>query len=398
MPSGNADARDQRLYPGHHAGVSAGALRLITDPAEFDDLLQRLARESLVAVDTEAASFHRHRDRVYLLQLSNRTDTYLVDPLAVDGLPGFGDLLANPAIELVFHDADYDLRLLGFEFGFRAARLFDTRVAAQFLNEPGIGLAALLEKYIGVHPDKRFQRADWSARPLPPAMLEYAAMDTRHLPVLRDILRERLAGLGRLEWAEEECALLTAVRWPDAEPPEVAALSVKGARALSPRALAVFRELYVWRARTADGLDRAAFRIVGNETLFVLAERPPADVQALGATRGMGRDIAERRGPEILAAIRRGLAIPEEELPRFVRGPRHRPDPAFEARMERLKAVRGDLVARLSLAPGVLAPNWLLETIAREAPATLEDLRGLIGIRRWQVGAFGPDLVKAVHA
>jgi ribonuclease D len=377
--------------------VSAGALRLITDPAEFGDLLQSLTREPLVAVDTEAASFHRHRDRVYLLQLSTRAGTHLVDPLAVIGLPGFGELLADPAIELVFHDADYDLRLLGFEFGFRAARLFDTRVAAQFLNEPGIGLAALLEKYIGVRPDKRFQRADWSARPLAPAMLEYAAMDTRHLPVLRDILRERLAELGRLEWAEEECALLTAVRWPEAEPADVAALSVKGARALSPRALAVFRELYVWRARTAEGLDRAAFRILGNETLFALAERPPADTQGLGATRGVGREAAERRGPEILAAIRRGLAIPEEELPRFIRGPRHRPDPAFEARLERLKAVRAVLVSRLSLAPGVLAPNWLLEAISREAPASLEDLGRATGIRQWQLRAFGTELLKAVR-
>ena len=377
--------------------MSAGALRLIEDPVEFAGLLHSLSREPLVAVDTEAASFHRHRDRVYLLQLSTRADTHLVDPLAVVGLPGFGELLADPAIEFVFHDADYDLRLLGFEFGFRAARLFDTRVAAQFLNEPGIGLAALLEKYIGVRPDKRFQRADWSARPLTQPMLEYAAMDTRHLPVLRDILRERLAGLGRLEWAEEECALLTAVRWPAAEAPEVAALGVKGARALSPGALAVFRELYSWRARTAEGLDRAAFRVMGNEAMFALAERPPTDVQGLGAIRGVGRDTAERRGPEILAAIRRGLAIPEEELPRYVRSPRHRPDPAFEARLERLKAVRADLVSRLSLAPGVLAPNWLLEAIARETPASLDELRRVDGIRRWQVGAFGTDLLKAVQ-
>jgi ribonuclease D len=112
----------------------------------------------------------------------------------------------------------------------------------------------------------------------------------------------------------------------------------------------------------------------------------------------VGRDSAERRGPEILAAIRRGLAIPEEELPRFIRGPRHRPDPAFDARLERLKALRADLVSKLSLAPGVLAPNWLLEAIAREAPATLEELRRVDGIRRWQVGAFGAELLKAVHA
>src|SRR5919201_1473440 len=107
-------------------------------------------------------------------------------------------------IEIVFHDADYDLRLLHQEYGFSATNLFDTRIAAQLLNEPGVGLAALLEKYLAVRLDKRFQRADWSARPLSPEMLEYAASDTRHLPELRDLLRTRLEAKGRLDWALEE--------------------------------------------------------------------------------------------------------------------------------------------------------------------------------------------------
>jgi ribonuclease D len=376
--------------------VTGGPLRLVEDPAEFQGLIARLRTAPLVAVDTEAASFHRHRDRVYLVQLSTRTETHLVDPLAVQGLPGLGELLADPAIECVFHDADYDLRLLAYEFGFRAANLFDTRVAAQFLNEPGIGLAALLEKYLGVRQDKKFQRADWSARPLTPAMLDYAANDTRHLPELRDVLRERLRTAGRLAWAEEECALLTVVSWPTAEPPEIAALGVKGARALSPRALAVFRELYVWRARTAETLDRAAFRVMGNEAMFALAERPPADLAALAAVRGVGRDAVERRGREILAAIRRGLDLPDDQLPRFARAPRFRPDPTFEARLERLKALRAGLAARLQLAPGVLAPNWLLEAIARAGPPTAELLSQVEGIRRWQVNEFGHEIVGAV--
>ena len=370
---------------------------LIQTLPEYTDLLERLRLEPLVAVDTEAASFHRHKDRVYLLQLSTRTETHLVDPLAVAGLPGFGELLADPAIELVFHDADYDLRLLGYEFGFRAATLFDTRIAAQFLNEPGIGLAAMLEKYVGVTPDKRFQRADWSVRPLTQPMLEYAAMDTRHLPVLRDILRDRLTERGKLTWAEEEFALATAVRWPAPESPEVAALSMKGARALSPRGLAVFRELYVWRTRTAETLDRAAFRIIGNEALIALAERTPKEAAGLAAIPGVGKDLVERRGPEILAAIERGLQVPESDLPRFPRAARHRPDPAFEGRLERLKALRVRLVGRLDLQPGVISPNWLLEAVARAAPRSLEELGKVEGIRRWQISQFGNELLDAAQ-
>ena len=154
------------------------AVRLVDSRAELDRLFARLRGAPLLAVDTEAASFHRYTDRVYLLQVSSRDETAVVDPLAVGGLDPLGDVLADPGVEVVFHDADYDLRLLDREYGFQAARVFDTRVAAQLLNEPGIGLAALLEKHLGVRLDKRFQRADWSARPLSTPMLEYGAADT----------------------------------------------------------------------------------------------------------------------------------------------------------------------------------------------------------------------------
>ena len=370
---------------------------LLADQDGLAALLERLRAEPLLAVDTEAASFHRYHDRVYLLQVSTRTHTWLIDPLGVAGLPGLGDVLLDPAIEIVFHDADYDLRLLHHEFGIRAARLFDTRIAAQFLNEPGIGLATLLEKYFGVKLDKRYQRADWSLRPLSPPMLAYAAEDTRWLPELRDLFRSRLADMGRLAWVEEEFELLTRVQWAAPATPEEAALGVKGARALKPRALAVFRELYVWRDRTAAALDRAAFRVLGNEALFLLAERTPRTLAQLAAVPGVGKETVSRRGDEVLAAIARGLAVPEDQLPRYTRGPRYRPDPAFDARVERLKAMRATAAERLNLQPGVLAPNWLLEAVARAVPGTREDLARVEGLRRWQVEAIGEELLEAVR-
>ena len=250
-------------------------VRLIQDQAQLESLFQRLSGEPLLAVDTEAASFHRFHDRIYLLQLSTRNETAVVDPLAVTSLQPLAVALANPDIEIVFHDADYDLRLLGLEYGIRATKLFDTRIAAQLLNEPGVGLAALLEKYLDVRLDKRFQRADWSARPLSPEMLEYAAADTHHLPELRDILRERLRERGRLAWAEEEFALATEVRRsaPDAEEP--AYLRLKGAKALPGRSLAVLRELHEWRDQLARRTDRAAFRILNNEPMLADGQVAP---------------------------------------------------------------------------------------------------------------------------
>ncbi len=301
-------------------------VRLIQSQAELEGLFERLRGEPLLAVDTEAASFHRYRDRVYLLQLSSRLETAVVDPLAVTSLAPLGAALADPKIEIVFHDADYDLRLLGQEYGFRGSNLFDTRIAAQLLNEPGVGLAALLEKYLDVRLDKRYQRADWSARPLTSEMLAYAAADTRHLPILRDILRDRLRELGRLDWAEEEFQLLTAVRRTAPEPNEAGYLRIKGARALNGRAQAVLRELFQWREEVARRSDKAAFRILNNEPMLLMAKTPPRDLAALKGVKGVGNEQADRRGKEILSAVQRGLDVPDRDLPRVERPLRHQPD------------------------------------------------------------------------
>jgi ribonuclease D len=372
-------------------------VRLIETQADLERLFQRIKTEPLIALDTEAASFHRFRDRVYLLQLSSRQETAVVDPLSISSLAPLGELLLDPKIEIVFHDADYDLRLLGHEYGLRATNLFDTRIAAQLLNEPGVGLAALLEKYLGVRLDKRYQRADWSARPLTPEMLEYAAADTRHLPLLRDTLRSNLSERGRLEWAEEEFDLLSTAPRAIAEPDEPGYLRLKGAKALNGRALAVLRELFQWREELARRTDKAAFRILNNEPLLFMAKSPPQDLAALKAVRGVGTEQAERRGREILAAVRRGLDIPERDLPRIERRYRPPPDQAFEARLERLKAARNDLAVQYDLAPGVLCPNGILETIARINPTTLQQMAEIRELRRWQLREIGGGLLAALH-
>jgi len=362
----------------------------------FDDLLPELAAGGQLAVDTEAASFHRYSDRVYLLQLSSRERTLVVDPLAVTDLGRFGAVLADPGVEIVFHDADYDLRLLEREFGIRATKLFDTRVAAQLLDEPGIGLAALLEKYQGVTLDKRFQRADWSRRPLSEDMLRYAATDTMHLLQLRDVLAERLEAAGRTAWAAEEFALLEDVRWGPAEDEEPAWLRLKGAKALKPRELAVLRELHTWRDEQARRLDRAAFRVLNNEPMLAMARAMPAELEALKDIPGIGSETISRRGPQLLAAIERGRAIPDNRLPRLERPPRRAPDPILEARVERLKALRNRLAPKLGLQPGVLCPNGTLEAIARANPRTLEELAAVPELRHWQRREIGRELLAAV--
>lgn len=373
----------------------ADAVRLIERQADFDELLGELRGADLLAVDTEAASFHKYHDRIYLLQLSTRDVTAVVDPLTVTEMGGLGAVLADPGVEIIFHDADYDLRLLDHQYQLHPTALFDTRIAAQLLNEPGVGLAALLEKYLGLQLDKRFQRADWSARPLSAPMLAYAAADTHYLPQLRDLLKAQLEAKNRWFWAEEEFGLLASIRWHERQDDdEPGWLKMKGAKALKGLSLAILRELWQWREATAKRLDKAAFRILNNEPMLAIAQSPPTDLTGLSAVKGISTDLLERRGKELLKAVERAKALPEAKWPKVARVQRRPPDPAYEARLDALKLKRNALAKEFELQPGVLCPNGILEGIARLQPTTPAALGDVPGIRRWQVTELGTALLE----
>lgn len=366
------------------------------DSAEAADrFLASIAGTRLLALDTEGASFHRYVDRIYLLQLSTEQRHAIIDPLKVDSPASLGALLESRAVEVVFHDADYDLRLLHQDYGWRVTNIFDTRVAAQLLGIKAFGLAALLESFFGVRLDKKHQRADWSMRPLPDDMLRYAAQDTMHLLQLRDRLHDALDRQGRLHWAREEFERLEGTRW--AAEDGSAFLRLKGARDLSRRELAVLRELVSWREGIAKAQDRSAFRVAGNEVLLALAKAPPASLAEVDATRGLSRSITARHGASLLDAVRRGLAVPDEELPKFPKGQRWDRDPDFEGRVSALKAVRDRRAAELELDPGVLCPRERLEAIARRKPTSAEELLEVPDVRRWQVEVLGDEFLKALR-
>jgi ribonuclease D len=377
-------------------GNSETALYL-DKPAEVERFLNEISGVKELALDTEGASFHRFLDRIYLLQISTRERNAIIDPLPIGSPPKLGELLENNAIEVVFHDADYDLRLLHQDYGWHVTAIFDTRVAAQLLGIKSFGLAALLEQFFDVKLDKKHQRADWSMRPLPRDMLEYAAQDTRYLLQLRDQMKSELQRRERWHWAQEEFARLEGTRW-EAEEEMEGFLRLKGARDLTRRELAVLREVARWRDEMAAQLDRATFRVMGNEVLFDLARKAPRNITELSSIKGMPRGMVERGGSDLVAAIRRGLEAPEAELPKFPRGQRWNKDRDFDDRVGRLKTVRDSAASRLELDPGVLCSRERLENVARSGAKTIEDLEKVPGLRRWQIEQMGADFLKALKS
>lgn len=370
---------------------------LYIDSSEAADrFLASIAGTRAIALDTEGASFHRYVDRIYLLQLSTDRRHAIIDPLKVVSPTALGTMLESRDIEVVFHDADYDLRLLHQDYGWRVTNIFDTRVAAQLLGIKAFGLAALLDSYFGVRLDKKHQRADWSMRPLPGDMLEYAAQDTMHLLQLRQRLNDDLARKGRLHWAQEEFERLEGTQWDESEE-DTSFLRIKGARDLTRRELAILRELVAWRDGVAKELDRSTFRVAGNDVLLVLAREGPTTVAAVEVIKGLSRSIVARHARAILDAISRGKALPESDLPKFPRGPRWARDPDYEDRVAALKSVRDRRAAELELDPGVLCPRERLEAIARRKPTSVDELMEVPDVRKWQVEVLGADLVDAVR-
>jgi ribonuclease D len=227
-------------------------------------------------------------------------------------------------------------------------------------------------------------------------MLEYAALDTRWLLDLRTRLRGDLEKAGRWHWAQEEFERAEGTQWTGDE--SQAFLKLKGARDLTRRELARLRELVLWRDDIARELDRATFRVAGNEVLLDLAKAAPTSPAELSKVKGFPRSMSESRTQGLLEAIRRGNAVPDADLPRFPKAVRWDRDPDFDDRVGRLKAIRDAAAERLSLDPGVLCSRDRMEAVARKMPGSLEAFAEIPELRRWQVEVLGEGFLKSLRS
>ncbi|MHB1193174.1 MAG: ribonuclease D [Longimicrobiales bacterium] len=375
----------------------------VRDASQADGLRRDLASSSRIALDCEAAGFHRYSDRLCLLQITTESDTYILDPLAFDPSELLRSVLEDPSIPVLMHGADYDLRLLDRDLGILLRGLFDTQVAAALLGEQALGLQALLESRLGVSLSKKYQRADWAERPLADGMLEYAADDTRYLFRLADVLAGELAAAGRTAWAAEECRFLeesATGKGDAAAEPEDPVTRVKGARDLTPREVTALRDALEWRDGMARERDKAPFRVVGDQPLLEAVLRRPLDQRELAEIKGFPVGLARSEGIELLNRFDRVAQLPDEELRPYPRSPRRggpgRAAPDAEELAEKLKVARNKRADELGLDRGTLMANALVQAIAVQRPATLEALARLDGIRGWQVEAVGQVLLEVL--
>jgi ribonuclease D len=353
----------------------------------LQEVILDLQDQPSLAVDTESNSLYVYHERVCLIQISTPQRDYLIDPLALHDLSSLGPIFDAPAQEKIFHASEYDLIGLKRDFGFRFAHLFDTMIAARILGIAQFGLAPLLELKLGVCVDKHFQRANWGTRPLSPAMLDYARLDSHYLFQLRDILKNELIERDLLDLAEEDFRLACDVKTPANGDRTAQCWKVAGSQHIEPAQAAMLQELCSYRDEQARRLNLPLFKIFSNELLMELVLQPPQSLEELATYKGMNARMVRNYGAGLMEAITKG-----GKRPQVTREPRIRPSDAFLKRVEGLKDWRKKTARELKVESDVVLPREILEQIAERNPRTSSDLAEIMHKVPWRYEHFGDPI------
>ncbi|HEY3829956.1 MAG TPA: HRDC domain-containing protein [Solirubrobacteraceae bacterium] len=293
--------------------------RELDEPGVLASLATQAWDSGRLALDTEFMGEGRYRTLLCLVQLAVPDETAglrieLIDPLReeLDGAP-LAAVLADPAVELVVHAGRQDVALVRRRFETEVSNVFDTQVAAGFAGLPAqCSYDTLLTQLLGVRVSKSASFTRWDARPLSAEQLTYAREDVVHLLELAAELQGRLAALGRLEWARQECAALE--RSSDVRDLDAVFARLPRIRGLNGASQGVARELVQWRERTAAAGDRPVQSILSDAVLVEIAKRRPTSTGALEQIRGVAQSSMRRRGAEVLEAVQKGSERPPQPL------------------------------------------------------------------------------------
>ena len=349
-----------------------------------------------IALDIEGDSMFHYQEKVCLIQMEANGQTVVIDPLKINDISPIRPLLENPKIEKVIHGADYDIRSMYRDFGISIVNLFDTQLASMYMGWTETSLEAVVGRHFGVELDKKYQKKNWSRRPLPEKMVAYAASDVAYLIPLSRYLSQELKKRGRLAWVTEECRLLSGVRPPKNNDGPMF-IKFKGAGRLEPRQLGTLEALLQMRNAIARQKDRPLFKIIGNMALKKIAMAPPVDLKRLRAGKALSDKQFEMYGKAVMEAVRNAMQIPTVQLPIYPRQRSPRVPRQVPARVKTLRTWRDQTAERFDLDSALLLNRALIKAIAIENPDTIEKLSMVEGIHNWQVDAFGDDILKALQ-
>ena len=356
----------------------------------LNQLIEDLSAQSRIAVDTESNSLHAYREQVCLIQFSTPKKDYVIDPFALNDLALLAPIFASPRIEKIFHAAEYDLICLKRDFGFKFSHLFDTMQAARILGYPYVGLDNVLAEKFGIKIDKRYQKADWGARPLTSAQIDYARQDTHYLFALRDLLEQELREKERWEIAQDDFSLACEVSEPK-ERLNGSSWKKFGARKdITQRELTILSELCSCRDSIAEKMDRPSFKVMSDSILLDIARNlPEKDVDLISI--GLSPRQIRLWGDAILMAIKRGV-----DVPLVKREQTKRPSDAVIKRLEKLKTWRKKVAAEIKVESDIVLPKKFLSTLSENPPKSLGELKSIMKDSPNRFDKYGDQIYRLI--
>lgn len=365
-------------------------MQLISSTADLTAACAALAAHDYVAVDTEFLRETTFWPKLCVVQLAGPDTAVVVDALA-DGLDmtPFLDLMRNERVMKVFHSGRQDIEIIFNMGGFVPHPVFDNQVAAMVCGfGDSISYDQLVQRVSGHHIDKSSRFTDWTRRPLTQKQFDYALSDVTHLRDVYHHLKKRLADQGRSDWVAEEMEILTSQGTYDLAPED--AWTRLKLRVKKPIELAILKEIAAWREREARSRDVPRSRIVKDDTIYEIAADQPRDAAALANLRSLSKGFERSKaGEEILACVKRALAIPRDQLPAIPRG-RPMPDGAGAA-VDLMKVLLKLVCEKHGVASKVVATVDELEAIAADDEADVPALKG------WRRELFGGEALKLKH-
>ena len=344
-----------------------------------------------VALDTEFMRVDTFYPIAGLIQIGDGERAYLIDPLTIDNWQPLSDLLENPAVVKVLHACSEDLEVLLRLTGSLPAPLFDTQLAAAYLNLGfSMGYSRLVKEVLDLDLPKGETRSDWLQRPLSETQISYAAEDALHLAEVYVLLRPRLSD-EKYAWVLEDGAELVANLRREVDPYEVYR-EAKLAWKLSPAQLAVLREICAWREQQARARDLPRNRVVREHALWPLAKTQPDNLVALARIEDMHPRTVRQDGEFLLDMIKRAASLPPEQWPPAV------PEPLpveAAALIKRLRAIGQAEAERLNIAPELMLRKKTLEALLKSGfpngPYHLPD-----SLRGWRRELMGQALLDSL--
>tara|TARA_Y100001937_G_scaffold122287_2_gene182512 strand:+ start:32043 stop:33182 length:1140 start_codon:yes stop_codon:yes gene_type:complete len=359
----------------------------------LDRAVGTIQKSSYLALDTESSSFYTYFNELCLLQFSCENLHGIIDPLAGLNLSSLGAVMENPDIEKIFHAAASDIVELKRDLGWKFVNVFDTFLACKYLGLESCSLSALAHFYCGVTLEKGEQKSNWKQRPLTQSQLDYAHLDTLYLSAIRDHMHPELKRQGLEEEYYQEIEFQVASLSSDTKEKDPDAYAkVNGVQKLSAPERGRFKAIHEIREQEAAAQNIAPFRLMNNHEMIRMARNVPEKAADLKRFKAHPRFFS-RRGQDLIEALSAAEPIEKNRMPSPTAF-----EPGTEELFKTMKSWRSRVAEKRNLESGMILNNRVLKEIARQKPASLDQLKSLQLMTDWKTENYGPDLLKMIQS